>query len=72
MTMGLQSSVCAVTNIGSQFYLLPAYDAREARIYSARFVITWDERSTALVFVQIFPIRHDVETEGCYLVGHLT
>jgi len=31
-------------------------EPREARIYSARFVITWLGRSTALVFLQIFPI----------------
>ena len=31
-------------------------NAREARIYSARFVITLLGRSIALVFLQIFPI----------------
>jgi hypothetical protein len=35
---------------------LGSHGAREARIYSARFVITWLGRSTALVFLQIFPI----------------
>ncbi|HQS33435.1 MAG TPA: hypothetical protein PLR78_16800, partial [Polaromonas sp.] len=29
---------------------------KEARIYSSRPVITWLGRSTALVFLQIFPI----------------